>query len=160
MNIHTCNTWLIILYQSFQCRHRVTRYDAWWQLVYRFSICILLCLHPAPGCVTLLRTIITTAQYNLALLTSHCQVTKFILSLCIKTTIAQNIGIKVIHDSFVILTVLIKVTVWLSGYIRSPNKRNILKGGFSSLVPGVGKHPWYPVSQMNFLVTHQSGHLC
>lgn len=36
---------------------------------------------------------------------SHCQATKFILSLYIKTTIARYIGIEVIHDHFVILTI-------------------------------------------------------
>lgn len=51
----------------------------------------------------------------------------------------------------------------LSGYIRPPpptNKRNVTKENFSCLAPGVGKHPCSLPSQMNFLVTHQSEHLC
>lgn len=108
-------------------------------------------------CVILLRTIITTAQYNLAVLTSHCQVTKFILSLCIKTTIAQNHFMKFVMQTFSTHQGH-SMAIWLVH--TSPHKRNIPKGDFFCLVPGVGKHPRSPLSQMNFLVTHQSEHLC
>lgn len=52
----TCNTRLILHYQSYRHGHWVANNETWWQLVYIFWVCILLCRHPAPGCITSFRT--------------------------------------------------------------------------------------------------------